>query len=93
MGFNKAGINFLPTFKYDIMRTLKRLKPKSTRSTKCNNMLADIRKTAHCFSCFSRLIAVDPALLCRNFPAFSAFFRFFLLILLGKAEKAVLQFS
>jgi len=40
-GFNEAEINFPPTFKYDVMRTLKRLKPKSTRSAKRDNMLTE----------------------------------------------------
>jgi len=41
VGFNEAEINFPPTFKYDVMRTLKWLKPKSTRSAKHDNMLAE----------------------------------------------------
>lgn len=32
VGFNEADINFPPTFKYDVMRTLKRSKARSTRS-------------------------------------------------------------
>jgi len=41
VGFSEADINFPPTFKYDVMRTLKRLKPKSTRSIKHDNVLAE----------------------------------------------------
>jgi len=32
VGFNEADINFPPTFKYDVLRTLKRSKTRSTRS-------------------------------------------------------------
>jgi len=41
VGFNEADINFPPTFKYDVMRTLKRLKTKSTRNTKRDSALAE----------------------------------------------------
>jgi len=41
VGFNEADVNFPPTFKYDVMRTLKRLKTKSTRSTKRDSALVD----------------------------------------------------
>jgi hypothetical protein len=41
VGFNEADINFPPTFKYDVIRTLKRLKPKSARSAKRDNVLAE----------------------------------------------------
>ena len=41
VGFNEADINFPPTFKYDVMRTLKRLKAKSVRSAKRDSALAE----------------------------------------------------
>ena len=41
VGFNEAGINFPPTFKYDVMRTLKRPKPRSARSAKRDSVLAE----------------------------------------------------
>ena len=41
VGFNEADIDFPPTFKYDVMRTLKRLKPRSTRSAKRDSALAE----------------------------------------------------
>jgi hypothetical protein len=40
VGFNEADINFPPTFKYDVMRTLKRPKTKSARSAQRDNVLA-----------------------------------------------------
>lgn len=40
VGFNEADIDFPPTFKYDVMRTLKRPKPRSSRSTKRDSGLA-----------------------------------------------------
>ena len=40
-GFNEADIKFPPTFKYDVMRTLKRLKTKSVRSAKRDGALAE----------------------------------------------------
>jgi len=39
LGFNEADINFPPTFKYDVIRTLKRLKVKSVRSAKQDSAL------------------------------------------------------
>ena len=41
VGFNEADINFPPTFKYDVMRILKRLKPKSSRSAKRDSALSE----------------------------------------------------
>ena len=41
VGFNEADINFPPTFKYDVMRTLKRSKAKSSRSAKHDSALAE----------------------------------------------------
>lgn len=41
VGFNEADINFPPTFKYDVMRTLKRLKTRSVRSAKRDGTLAE----------------------------------------------------
>lgn len=41
VGFNEADIYFPPTFKYDVMRTLKRLKSKPARSTKLDSELAE----------------------------------------------------
>ena len=39
VGFCEADINFPPTFKYDVIRTLKRLKTKSVRSAKRDSVL------------------------------------------------------
>lgn len=39
VGFNEADINFPPTFKYDVMRTLKRPKTKSARGVKRDHAL------------------------------------------------------
>ena len=39
VGFNEADINFPPTFKYDVMRTLKRPKTKSARSSQRDRLL------------------------------------------------------
>ena len=41
VGFNEADISFPPTFKYDVVRTFKRLKPKSVRSPKQDSALVD----------------------------------------------------
>lgn len=41
VGFNEADINFPPTFKYDVMRTLKRPKLRSARSAKHDSGLAE----------------------------------------------------
>lgn len=41
VGFSEADIDFPPTFKYDVMRTLKRLKPMPARSAKRDSVLAD----------------------------------------------------
>lgn len=41
VGFNEADIYFPPTFKYDVMRTLKRLKSKPARSAKLDSVLAE----------------------------------------------------
>jgi len=41
LGFNEADISFPPTFKYDVIRTLKRLKAKSVRSAKQDSALVD----------------------------------------------------
>jgi hypothetical protein len=39
-GFNEADINFPPTFKYDVLRTLKRPKAKTSRSAQRDRVLA-----------------------------------------------------
>jgi hypothetical protein len=41
VGFGEADINFPPTFKYDVIRTLKRLKTKSLRSAKRDSALVE----------------------------------------------------
>ena len=41
VGFNEADIHFPPTFKYDVMRTTKRLKSKPARSAKLDSVLAE----------------------------------------------------
>jgi len=41
VGFNEADISFPPTFKYDVIRTLRRLKTKSIRSAKQDNALLE----------------------------------------------------
>ena len=45
-GFNEADINFPPTFKYDVMRTLNWLGPGPTRSARRYSVLADVEAEA-----------------------------------------------